>query len=238
MPRFTPSRVPLLDQRWTVVPAEAAGVPIVDAGAALPGGSEAGVRWRHVGEGLEYSLSYFDGFNHLPNVASAVRPAPLEIDVAREYPAIRMYGADAAVPTRWFTIKGEAAYFTSPSASTDEYVLYVVQLERQTGEWLIVGGYAGEVVTERRAALTFAPDRGMTRSLVARASCTIDSTRSVAVEAAVRQNGRGLYAKGEYSKAYGDHWRGDCKRSARPRRAGRFPRAVPPEFSRRARAPI
>jgi len=28
-----------------------------------------------------------------------------------------------------------------------------VQLERQSGEWLFVGGYAGEHVTERRAAL-------------------------------------------------------------------------------------
>ena len=31
VPRFTPSRVPLLDQRWTAVPA-APGVPLVDAG--------------------------------------------------------------------------------------------------------------------------------------------------------------------------------------------------------------
>ena len=207
VPRFTPSRVPLLDQRWTAVPSVAANIPLVDAGAALPKGSQVGVRWSHVGEGFEYALSYFDGFNHLPNVTSSVRPEPPEIDVAREYPAIRMYGADAAVPTRWFTVKGETAYFTSPSTSTDEYVLYVVQLERQTGEWLIVGGYAGEVVTARRAALTFAPDRGMTRSLVGRASYTIDSTRSVAVETAVRQNGRGMYGKVEYSQAYGDHWR-------------------------------
>ena len=81
------------------------------------------------------------------------------------------------MPTRWFTIKGEAAYFTSSSPATDEYVLYVVQLERQTGEWLIVAGYAGEAITERRALLTFAPDRGLTRSIVARASYTIDPDR-------------------------------------------------------------
>src|SRR5204862_8126369 len=31
VPRFTPSRVPLLDQRWTAVPPEAAGIPIADA---------------------------------------------------------------------------------------------------------------------------------------------------------------------------------------------------------------
>jgi hypothetical protein len=183
-------------------------VPIVDiTGDQLPEGSQTGVRWSHTGAGFEYSVSFFDGFNHLPNIVSAFRPFPPEIDITRTYPSIRTYGADAAIPTRWFTIKAEAAYFTSTSIDTDEYVLYVLQLERQTGEWSIVGGYAGEAVTDRRAALTFAPDRGMTRSFVGRASYTIDPVRSVAFEAAVRQSGDGVYAKAEYSQARGEHWR-------------------------------
>jgi hypothetical protein len=49
------------------------------------------------------------------------------------------------------------------TSGPDEYVLYVMQVERQTGQWRLVGGYAGEVVTVRRAASTFAPDRGLTR---------------------------------------------------------------------------
>jgi hypothetical protein len=210
VPRLTPSRVPLLDQRWTVVPPAAAGIPIVDAGAVLPEGSETGLRWSHVGAGLEYSLSYFDGFNHLPNidVSPALNAArALEIDVRRSYPSIRTYGADLALPTRWLTIKAETAYFTSTTPATDEYVLYVVQLERQMGEWVFVAGYAGEAVTADRAALAFAPDRGLARSIVARASYTIDARRSVAIESAVRQDGEGVYAKGEYSQAQGQHWR-------------------------------
>ena len=123
------------------------------------------------------------------------------------FPSIRTYGFDVAMPTRWFTVKGEAAYFTSATRDTDEYVLYVVQLERQTGEWVLVGGYAGEAVTTRRAAITFAPDRGLTRSIVARASYTIDPNRGVAFETAVRENGDGVYAKTEYSQARGQHWR-------------------------------
>ena len=86
-------------------------------------------------------------------------------------------------------------------------MLYVLQLERQTGEWLLVGGYAGEVVTDRRSTETFAPDRGLTHAVVGRASLTIDSNRSVAAEGAVRENGGGFYAKGEYSQARGLHWR-------------------------------
>jgi len=207
LPRFTPSRVPLLDQRWTVVTGEAAELPLVDAGSTLPGGSQAGVRWSHVGAGFEYSLSFFDGFNHLPNIEAAPQPAPLRLEVTRVYPSLRTYGGDAAVPTRWATIKSEAAYFSSSFPGTDEYLLYVVQLERQSGEWAIVAGYAGEVVTTRRTQLTFAPDRGLTKSIVARASYTIGPTRNVGFETAVRQNGDGLYAKAEYSQARGAHWR-------------------------------
>lgn len=224
LPRFTPSRVPLLDQRWTAVSGAAAGTPLIDAGSVLHEGAQTGLRWGHTGAGFEYSLSFFNGFNHLPNIDPtttdnvelaelAGRPGPADsaapalIVVRRSYPAIRSYGADAALPTPWFTIKGEAAYFTSTTPLTDEYVLYVVQLERQTGEWLIVAGYAGEAITAKRSRLGFAPDRGMTRSIVARASYTIDPRRSLAFETAVRQNGAGVYAKAEYSQARGQHWR-------------------------------
>jgi len=130
-----------------------------------------------------------------------------EIDVARVYPAIRSYGADAAVPLGRLTIKSEVAYFTSRTAASDEYLLYVVQLERQQGEWLFVGGYVGEIVTARRASATFAPDRGVARSIVGRASYAIDPNRSVALEGVVRQNGGGTYTKVEYSQAGGQHWR-------------------------------
>ncbi len=224
VPRLTPSRAPLLDQRWTVVPPEGTGIPLVDAGAVFPDGSETGLRWGHVGSGFEYSLSFFNGFNHLPNLdvattlnaetaktAEQICPAcpanSAVIVIRRTYPAIRTYGADAAVPTRWFTVKGEAAYFTSSTPATDEYGVYVLQMERQAGEWVIVGGYAGEIVTVHRSTLGFAPDRGLTRSLVGRASYTIDPNRSLAFETAVRQNGDGVYGQVQYSQARGQHWR-------------------------------
>jgi hypothetical protein len=152
-------------------------------------------------------VSIFDGFNHLPDLLVGPGREPLRLEVARRYPALRTYGGDVALPTKWLTAKAETAYFTSSTADSDEYVLYVIQLERQTGEWLITGGYAGEVVTRRRTAASFAPDRGLTGSLIARASYTIDPDRSAAVEGAVRENGDGVYVKGEYSWTRGQHWR-------------------------------
>jgi hypothetical protein len=196
--RFTPSRVPLVDQRWTVLPAGVSAPP-GPLPRVFPDAPQIGLRWNHTGAGIDWSAAFFDGNNYLPNVQS----------FALTFPQMRMAGGDVVLPTPWLTIKGEAAYFASTSPVTDEYVLYVVQLERQTGEWVFVGGYAGEAVTNQRstAAVTFAPDRGLTGSIVARAAYTIDVNRSFAVEGAVRTSGDGAYVRAEFSRAYGQHWR-------------------------------
>ncbi len=209
VPRLTPSRTPLLTQRWAGRAAEAAATePIVETPTALPRGAQTGVRFGQVTDRIEYSASIYHGFNHLPDfhVGGPVVPSrPLE--VARVYPPLRSYGGDAAIPLPWFTMKAEAAYFTSSSPTTDEYVLYVLQLEKQRGEWVFLGGYAGEVSTRERAPISFAPDRGLSRSIVGRASYTIDPNRRAEFETAVRQNGDAVYAKAEYSQARGQHWR-------------------------------
>ena len=218
-PRMTPSRAPLANQRWVVPAQEVGPIPVVDRGNAYPGAGQAGFRWNHIGRGYEVSGSFFEGFNHLPSIETelvglpgAVDPSgavglPGAVDLRRIFPRLRFYGADAAVPLPWFTVKGEAGYFTSSNRQTDEFLLYVIQMERQQGEWSFVGGYSGEYVTAERNPLFFAPDRGVARTFLGRAGYTIDANRSVAVEAAVRQSGEGGYVKGEYSQAFGQHWR-------------------------------
>jgi hypothetical protein len=205
--RFTPSRTPLLNQRWTVIPEQARSIAIRDLGARHPGGSAIGVRVNYIGRGFDAAVSLYDGWNHLPLLEAGFSPAPLEIAVRRTYPQLRMYGADASVPLRWFVAKGETAWFRSATRTADEYVLYVIQLERTSGEWVFIGGYAGEHVTLRRNPLQFAPDRGLADAFLGRASYTIDVNRSVAFEAAVRENGDGVWVRGEYSQAIGQHWR-------------------------------
>lgn len=208
VPQLTPSRMPLLNQRWTVLPPEAEGISIAST-AVFPRGSQHGLRWSHTGSHFESAISYFDGFNHLPNIELRTLTTPLDVEVARVYPAIRTYGADMAIPTGWLTLKAEAAYFTSPSAAsdTDEYLLFVMEVERQVGEWVLVGGYAGETIRNSANSISFAPDRGIARSILARAAYTVDPRRTVTVEGAARQSGSGVYLKGEYSEAMGQHWR-------------------------------
>ena len=208
-PRLTPSRIPLPNQRWAVPPDLPPGVSLHDAGVAFPGGPQSGVRWNHTGT-IEYALSLYQGFNHLPSFDAAPRftPAGIQVEVSRFYPKMLMAGGDVAIPARWVTVKGEAAHFSSRDPRADEFALYVIQLERQSGEWFFVGGYAGEAVTrEGTQAGDFAPDRGLTKTLLGRAAYTIDANRSIAFESAVRQNGNGTWTKLEYSQAFGQHWR-------------------------------
>jgi hypothetical protein len=204
VPLFTPSRIPLLNSRWSPI---SPLVPVsVTSTVNFPSRSQYGMRWGFNGAGYEFSVSYFDGFNHLPEIL----PDPIRLPVMqllRSYAPLKMAGADAAVPLSWFTVKGEAAFLKTTSATADDLLLYVIQLERQSGELSLVGGYAGEVITTRRSSLTFAPDRGLARAFLGRASYTIDANRSVALEGAVRQNAGGVWVKTEYSQASGGHWR-------------------------------
>src|SRR5687768_10188120 len=59
IPQLTPSRLPLLDQRWALAQADAA--PLRNAESHIPGGSQFGVRWRHTGARFETAAMFFDG---------------------------------------------------------------------------------------------------------------------------------------------------------------------------------
>ncbi len=242
VPRFTPSRIPLFDQRWTVLPnvgvptagigpSPAVSVPsvaqtpaplaIVDAGAQYPNGSQAGVRYNRSGAGYEFSLSFFNGFNHLPLIYASIPLSQPSLELLRTYPQMRMYGGDIALPNRWVTVNGEFAYFTSTTPQAEDYGIYVVQLERQAGEWLFVGGYAGDFVTRqasriiasspRAIAVPFGADRGLAEAFLGRAAVSIGTTRNLAFQAAVRQNGHGTWVKAEYSQTFGQHLRANVE---------------------------
>jgi hypothetical protein len=208
-PAFTPSRIPLVGRRWAPAQPQTLGTTgFINLDQVYPGRSQYGVRWNALGPGFDVSLSYFDGFNHLPEfTAFPLTSTPL-VALRRTYAPLRMGGADAAVPLRWFTVKGEIASMFTTGSAADDFVLYVVQLERQSGELSLVGGYAGQVVITRRSTFEFAPDRGLTRAFLGRAGYTINATTDVAVEAAVRQKLDGVWLKAHYSKAIGSHLRG------------------------------
>ena len=111
-PRLTPSRVPLLNQRWAVLPP---GSRSSRSAPRFPGGPQFGARWNHIGTAAEYSLSFYNGYDHLPLFGA--RAAASRFAVHRYYPQMRMYGGDAAIPLPYLTLKAEAGYFTSNNAA-------------------------------------------------------------------------------------------------------------------------
>jgi hypothetical protein len=199
-PRMTPSRIPLLDQRWIGQQAAAAVLPLENGTTAPAGGPQYGVRWHHNARRLEYSATFFQGFNHLPVLAASIAPTGTSIRIDRRYPAVHGFGGDAVATLAGLTMRAEAAWLQARNDDADDYGLWVVQGERQRGEWLYIGGYVGEWVSRHRDVISFAPDRGLARSLIGRASYTSDSNRSLAIEAVARRNGDGFYAKTEYSR--------------------------------------
>ena len=87
-----------------------------DLGSDFPSRSSFGARWNHIGSGYEASASFYDGFNYLPVFQAAVLDQTIAFQ--RPYPALRLYGVDAAVPLRWFTVKTEAAYLHIPRGTS------------------------------------------------------------------------------------------------------------------------
>jgi len=219
VPLFTPSRVPLAGSRWApsaALPgtAPAPPFPIVDLGSVFPSRPPAGIRWNHVGSLLEFSLSYFDGFDNLPRIELVPNAVPGQTGLRRVYSPMRMAGGDAAWPLPWFTLKAEAGYFWTTDPSADDYGIYVIQVERQQGEWLLVGGYAGEFVTADRTVAdtpVYAFDRSLANTFLGRASYTIDPLRSLAFEGAIRHDAAGGWLEAEYSRAFGQHWRATAR---------------------------
>ncbi len=175
-PRLTPSRAPLLDQRWVAIPPAAGNLTIVDDGALYPSRSQAGVRWNHIGRRFEHSLSFYRGSNHLPWFEASLQgTAPPQVAVRRRYAQLTTVGADVAVPLPVFTVKAEAAWFHSDTARAGEYMLYVVQVERQSGEWLFVAGIRGRVRetadAARRLSAGSRADARLHRARVGHARC-------------------------------------------------------------------
>jgi hypothetical protein len=212
-PRMTPSRAPLLDQRWLPLPPAAARLSLVDDGLEVPRGTQYGARWNHV-DRVEHSVSFFRGFDHLPTFVVTRGNSPTELRVRRHYAQMTSIGADAAAPLAWVTLKGEAAWFGSDTPDGGEYVLYVVQAERQAGEWLLIGGYAGEYEIRAGNPLRYSADRGLTRAFIGRASLTVDVNRSLVFEAVVRQDAEGFYGRAEYTHAFAGHWRATATATA------------------------
>ena len=88
----------------------------------LPGDPvlQGAVKLEQTGRGVDYSLSYFDGYDLFPDLGiDTARPDGL--DLLLRHHRIRVVGADAAAALGPYTVRGEAAYaFTEHSRRGDQ----------------------------------------------------------------------------------------------------------------------
>ena len=65
LPWITPSRAPLLNQRWAALSSQELTAIAREEPPAIPARPQWGARWSHTGS-ADYSLCFFDGNDHLP----------------------------------------------------------------------------------------------------------------------------------------------------------------------------
>ena len=125
-PFFEPARVPL--------PASAGKVSREEPAHSLSN-SHAGLRLNKVGEGFDWSVSYFRGFGLLPG-ARLIGEDSAESTLVLRYDRITVYGADFARNFGRFGFRGEAAYVDTADDSglvsevRNPFLFWIVGVDR------------------------------------------------------------------------------------------------------------
>jgi len=182
VPVFSPSRIP-----FDVPP----GVHLEEdlPPITIENGS-AGIKLDRSGGDVDASLSYFYGFNLLPELhVTSVQADPVSGALAGtvdlEHPRRHMIGADFATALGRFGYRGEVAYVLTPNADghrvdeTTPYLYYVLGIERTFFENLsVIVQYVGRYVVNRvdpaRALADPDPVEGRARFLAARETFIIN----------------------------------------------------------------
>ena len=211
-PQLTPSRLPVARQRWTPIPPGLSEYPEIRQSAPrYPQRTHFGVLWSHTLDRLEYSACFFDGFNYNPSLDVITESiSPLVVEATSRYPKLRMFGGDVVWPAGPFAVRAEGGYFQSAAHGTargDDYVFYVVQIEKQRGAWSGVLAYAGQNVTRNAGEYLFDPDRALAGAIVARSSHRLTPASELRIEGAAHREGVAALARVEYSRAVTANWR-------------------------------
>jgi len=206
-PRFTPSRAPLIGQRWVLLPPFS---PLftyrVDA-PEYPGGPQLGLRYHEVRSPFEYSLYFYQGFQTLPSLPSQVNFLRRTVDYLPVYPQVRMLGADFTMPWRGLLWKAESSYETSASAYSHNIWTYEAQVEKSWDKLQLEGGYSGEFVTDDRDFAALAIDRSLRKSFTGKVVWTPTAKQSLSGEWYLRQTGAAFITRIVYSRRLADSLR-------------------------------
>ncbi len=230
IPFYTPTRLPLLGQRWFPALPSTAQLPVagnappavadltyLDAGGPLPartiGNSQWGLRYNQLVPHAELSVSYFDGFDDIPYFrpgAIPIAPLPrprLQVSLNREYYRVHVIGADFASGLGPYGIRGELAYFDQTDPANRDHLLFVAGVDRTWGDWFVIVQYAGQNVQAPLPSSALFPDLGLGSSLLWRVERSIGPSRTFEVKGALRFSDGDLFIQPLYSLALSNAWR-------------------------------
>jgi hypothetical protein len=230
IPFFTPTRLPLLGQRWfphlpaTVRAAPEPGAEPVDVDLVYREGARRfpartlangqwGVRYNQLVPRAEFSVSYFDGFDDLPLFRTsavadrgAARPRAIVV-LDREYHRVRIVGADFASSLSRFGIRGEAAYFARSAPNQRDYALFVFGIDRAWGDWSTIVQLAGQHAPVAEGAAPVFPELGMRSTLLFRIERTLSPAASFEVKGAARLRDGDFMLRPLYTRSLSNRWR-------------------------------
>lgn len=232
LPFYTPTRLPLLGQRWFPRLPGTARIPIIPGAEATEadlyycngdrhypartfGNSQWAIRWNQLVPRVEFSISYFDGFDDLPFLnpsASLLLPpsgvrSSLLVSLNREYYRVKIAGADLATQFGSFGVRGEMAYFNQTDPITPDHLLFVVGLDRTYGDWFVILQYAGQKMSGRIDNPVVFPDLAFRSTLLCRVERAIGPSRNLEVKLGLRLLDGDFFLQPLYSVALSPRWR-------------------------------
>ncbi|MBI3940474.1 MAG: hypothetical protein HY315_06535 [Acidobacteria bacterium] len=236
VPRFSPTRLPLLNARWYPRLQSPSALPLrFRSRARFPpttaASSQLAIRWDHTAHGWDYSVSYFNGWNDIPNfalllvspAASSGGPATpsLEVNLQRSFRRIQVVGGDLAVTPAGLGVRAEAAFFRPQKGALDfspgedrDYLLYALGMDKSWGDWTLLAqvmgdiafGSGGAVFPPQAATLRF-PDRGLGHSLLGRLEQSTGPRASWSLTAVVRLQAGDSLLEPEYQYQLAQAWK-------------------------------
>lgn len=110
LPRFRPTTQPIAPAAGTIY------------NESIPNGNQFALKLEQTGQAVDWSLSYFRGFDLAPDI-DIQSALPGALNLSLQHHRIRVLGADAATVTGRYGLRAEAAYtWTEDAAGSDPFV--------------------------------------------------------------------------------------------------------------------
>lgn len=229
-PIFQESRIPTLGSRWGIPLPLRVPHPMDPGQTALVSyrigdSAEPAATWRNAQlatrlsgtvRGWDVSVSYFDGWDHMPWMSREITPtgaASLSVRLNPEYRRKRSVGGDLATVVGPYTLRAEGAYLMPDPETGPDYAQYVLGVERTFGDLMGAGGTLVLLQWMHELAPdSFVPDpfdlrHLFQKSVTGRVQYNVTALAQVVVDGLYDLETDGYYVQPGASYQLGDHLR-------------------------------